>query len=139
MPTSTDDVDMDAMSNRETRGLAIKEAVEQRRPEGLTYARLARDAGMSEQTVFAAIRGKTAEATYEAFEAAIREWDENPDDRPERLSALPSTSEGMIEVELDGVFGVARVFIRGPAGDPEHLAESVGLIFEQMRRGQSSA
>jgi DNA-binding transcriptional ArsR family regulator len=52
-------------------------------------------------------------------------------DAPE---AFVSTEHGLIEVELDGVFGAQRVIMRSSADkSPDEVAEYVGRVLDKLR------
>lgn len=128
-------VDNETVKSRAERGRDLQEAVEARRPDGLTAARLARDAGFVEQTYYAAVRGEAADRTYDALEAALAEWDEHPEDRkrhPESIVLKPDLS-AVVEIEMVGVRGVDRVFVRGPVGDVEAIRVAVQAVMDGAR------
>lgn len=126
---------MSAMTDREKRGAAIKAAVKDRRSQGLRAAWLIRYTGISRTTYDNAIRGAASESTYEALEAALSEWDENPDDRQAApaLTAVDIVPSGtLIEVELGGVastrFNAEKMIVRSPADNIDELVEAVQKI-----------
>lgn len=112
-------------------GRQLEKEVAQR--DGLSVARLCRIASVSNPTYYQAVRGKASAASYERFAAALAEWDEYPADR--KLDEPPNVSEveGIIEVELEGVFGVDRVFVRGPVSDTKALSASVEAVLARLR------
>lgn len=121
------------MSDLAARGRALAEALAQR-PE-LSKATLARKADVSRQTIYEVLEGKAAEKTVRAVELALAEWDENPDDRdshPESVVLRPDAG-AVVEVEMQGVVGVGRVFVRAPVGDKAALTQAVQAVMDAAR------
>jgi hypothetical protein len=127
---------IDVTDQRLARGQALAEAVGQR--PGLSATKLADLAGLSRPTYYAALAGEAKAETYEAFEKALSDWDENPDDRaafPEEV-VVTQRGDGLIEVELGGVsnarFNAERVIIRGPVENVDDLVDAVQKILMRV-------
>jgi hypothetical protein len=127
---------IDVTDERLARGQALADAVAER--DGLTATKLAQMASLTRPTYYAAVAGEAKPDTYEAFEKALAEWDENPDDRasfPEEVVVTPR-GDGLIEVELGGVsnarFNAERVIIRGPVENVDDLVDAVQKILMRV-------
>jgi hypothetical protein len=123
-----------AMTNEDPRierGKALERALEERRPD-MTQNRLLSEAGLSAPTWKKVITGAAAISSYEAIEEAIREWDENPDDREswgrERGAGSPGKEAGApgvpFTIEVKGVFGIESVTFSGPPTDAEAIQQA---------------
>lgn len=119
------------------RGRRIDEAVKARKKEKLTAAYLARSAKISIGSYYNVIKGIGGEEMFEALEEALEEWDNHPEDRfaaPSILQTATTTVDGIIEIEMFGVYGVDRVVARGPVTDPEALVSTVEGILRRLPR-----
>lgn len=126
---------IDVTDERLVRGQALARAVAER-PD-LSAAKLARLAGLTRPTYYAALAGEAKPETYEAFENALAEWDDNPGDRAQHPESVVVTRpDGLIEVELGGVsnarFNAERVIIRGPVENVDDLVDAVRKILTQI-------
>lgn len=123
-----------AMTNDEDergrRGQAIGEQVGKVSDDKVPVAQLAREASISRQTVYAAIRGEAKPAIYDELEAALKRISEDRQEHPEDYAH--SGDEGIAEVELHGVFGVERVIVRSRPGD---LEAEVRATLQALREG----
>lgn len=115
------------------RGRAIGDRIGKRSDGKIPLAQVHRDAGVSRQTVYAAIKGEAEEASYDAIEAALERID---DDQSQNAEDYAVSDEGEVaEVELHGVFGVERVIVRGRPGNIE---AEVRATLQALREGMST-
>lgn len=111
--------------------------LDQRRLEmGVTVERLSARAGYKTDQTWRDLRnGKRPLSTLEKFEAALDWIEEHPG---EALATQPeqplSAADDLIEVELEGNFGV-RVVVRAHAGNSEAMKEFAREIIREMRGG----
>lgn len=104
----------------------------------VSKSRIARHAGITRESVYAAIRGEAKEGTYERLEAARAHIEQYPDDEPDEPRAVVSTKEGIIEVELTDVYGVGRIAVRGPVGNTDEMEAFVRRVIDYLQKGQRS-
>lgn len=113
----------------ETRGQALRRRIEER---GMRLKDFVQESGRSLRTLQRAFEDDPTitESTWRALEAKIQQIEREN-------GALDGhgnvAAERLVEVEMDGVYGVERVVVRAPAGDIESLTAAVKAIMEQVR------
>lgn len=76
--------------------------------------------------------GTASEGTYRKVEA----WLEREERENGHTAQPPADGHGPIKLTLHGVYGVDELIIEGPVEHPEALAEAVGRILEEFRKGE---
>lgn len=111
-------------------------ALDARREElGVSIERLYRRAGYkSAQSWYDLRDGKRPVATLEKFERALDYIEEHADEVGE-VSAVSSTAEGLLEIEVPDLEGHVIV-VRGSSANPEAIARAAAEIMRNMRAGQ---
>lgn len=115
-------------------------ALDRRREEdGVSIDRLSKAAGFkSIQSWYDVRDGKRPEATLAKFERALEYIEEHAEHAAVVESQVaPSTTEGLIEFEVTGDFGV-RVVVRGPVSNAEELERAAAKIIRDIRGAQES-
>lgn len=130
LPTETMPLMTDEKASRVIRGQRLQQWVER---GNIEVATLARQAGVSRETVYNAFKGKVREKTYDALEAAQEHMIAFPNDVADEPSAVASTEDNLIEIELADVYGIGRIVVRGP--EREDLVDSVIDIVRRIRQG----
>ena len=121
-------VDQDAGSSQgdldsSARGAAIKA---QRDAAGATQLQVARETGLSRQTIARAEEGHASESTYRTLENFFKHEISGPS------VSQPANGGGLIEFELEGDFGV-RAVVRGPIADAEAVERAAARFVERIR------
>lgn len=99
---------------------------------GLNKLKLARLAQMSRGTVYQVFKGEASDAKTADLARALDEYEAHPEDRADGPAVLTSHEEGLIEIELDDVYGIGRIVVRGV--DHEEAVDSVVNIIRRIRR-----
>jgi len=111
------------------RGLRLRERVDEL---GLDVSKAARLAGgMSRGTVYKIFKGEASGEKVAELEAALDDYEANPADQATSPIAIASTEEGLIEIEIDDVYGMGRIVARGP--NSQDLVDSVVEIIRRVR------
>lgn len=107
---------------------------EARQAHQISIERISKAAGYkSNQNWYDVRDGKRPVETLIRFEQALQTLVENPGDiADEPATVLRSTSEGLIEVELTGDFGV-RIVVRGSVNNAEQLEEFTSRVLRDLR------
>jgi hypothetical protein len=127
MPMTTSD----AAESRAARGAEIGRRIEAA-PHG-RLSQVARTAGVSRQTIHAAIKGGASADTYDRVEAALDAL-EHPEDVPEQPEAAVQLGGDLIELEVNSEPGGPwRIVVRGPVSSAEELERQAAAIIRQLR------
>lgn len=102
---------------------------------GIPVSDLAERLGVDRQTIDRARAGRSHPATFGKIEAWLDDFEHEVGADTE----APPDSGGLVEFELEGVFGVARVVVKGPVGDIDLLRDQVARLVNQMRERPVSA
>jgi transcriptional regulator with XRE-family HTH domain len=119
------------------RGRQLRSRIDAR---GIQLKDFAETSGVSEGTLHRMFRGddRVRDATWGAAESAIARIErEHGVGQPDIIRVDQATPDGLMEIELDGVFGAERVVVRGPSGDPEALQAAVQGVLEKLRQRKS--
>lgn len=78
--------------------------------------------------------GSVREGTYDHIET----WLERLERKAETFDGIPDVApsdegERFVELELEGVFGIGRVVVRGPVDDPEAVVKAATELMRQLR------
>jgi predicted transcriptional regulator len=119
------------------RGRGLRNRIDAR---GIQLKDFARESGVSEGTLHRMFRGdqRVRDATWGAAESAIDRIErEHGIGQPDIIHVDQANAEGLMEIEVAGVFGADRVVVRGPAGDPEAIQLAVQGVLEKLRQRKS--
>jgi transcriptional regulator with XRE-family HTH domain len=102
------------------RGAAIKA---QREAAEATLVQLAHETGLSRQTIARAEEGHASESTYRTLEHFFKN----------EISGPATPDVDVLEVNVEGIFGVARVAVKGSANNPEEIRSLLRDILRDIR------
>jgi transcriptional regulator with XRE-family HTH domain len=107
------------------RGAAIKA---QRDAAEATQLQIAQETGLSRQTIARAEEGHASESTYRTLENFFKN----------QISGPATPDVDVIEVSVEGIYGVARVAVKGSASHPEEIRALLRDIFRDLRDATST-
>lgn len=116
------------------RGRNLRNRIDAR---GIQLKDFAALSNVSEGTLHRMFRGddRVREGKWGAAESAIERIErEHGVGQPDIIRVDQANPEGLMEIELDGVFGAERVVVRGPSGDPEAIQLAVQGVLEKLRQ-----
>jgi hypothetical protein len=110
---------------------------------GVSGRQFAARTGIDRRTLQRAIdaTGSVREGTYDHIETWLGRLErqaETFDGIPDVPDEGESEGEKFVELEMEGVFGVARVVARGPVDDPEAVARAAMALMRELRAERES-
>ena len=94
---------------------------------GITAVELEKETGIARQTIARAEKGQASKATYRQLEAWFDRFDE------ESGANAPRSDARIVTLEVEGVFGIGRVAVKGPIDNPSALRKILADLIADLR------
>lgn len=103
---------------------------------GYDKKRLAEDAGVSRETLYAIERGDSFRASSLAkIEKVLTEAEHEAGfDAPPRQPRAEETE--LMEIRAEGVYGIKSIVVGGPVRDRDELVETIAKLIDRVRAGE---